>query len=247
MHAVNVLGARLDADENHRIAHARSFLRAVGVEHDLARRGAGARREPLGQHVARRLGIERRVEQLVERGGIKVVFEMTAVKVIDSSGVAIIVSLFKRLRALGGADEARRLGPAQGPGHLRDDGHHLREIEHPLPLQARGQVFPFEQLHGDVGRALPHPMIEDLHHVGAADLRRAPGLALEALAHLGGGRGVGVDELERTGDVQADVLRLPDGPHAPLAERALQAKAVGDDDPGGDHGRVPDRDRRRIG
>ena len=43
------------------------------------------------------------VEQLVERGGIKVVFEMTAVKVIDSSGVAIIVSLFKRLRALGGA------------------------------------------------------------------------------------------------------------------------------------------------
>ncbi|MDO9016319.1 MAG: STAS domain-containing protein [Deltaproteobacteria bacterium] len=43
------------------------------------------------------------VEQLVERGGIKVVFEMSAVKVIDSSGVAIIVSLFKRLRALGGA------------------------------------------------------------------------------------------------------------------------------------------------
>ena len=38
------------------------------------------------------------VEQLVERGGIKVVFEMSAVKVIDSSGVAIIVSLFKRLQ-----------------------------------------------------------------------------------------------------------------------------------------------------
>jgi anti-sigma B factor antagonist len=43
------------------------------------------------------------VEQLVERGGIKVVFEMSAVKVIDSSGVAIIVSLFKRLRHHGGA------------------------------------------------------------------------------------------------------------------------------------------------
>jgi anti-sigma B factor antagonist len=43
------------------------------------------------------------VEQLVERGGIKVVFEMSTVKIIDSSGVAIMVSLFKRLRALGGA------------------------------------------------------------------------------------------------------------------------------------------------
>ncbi len=43
------------------------------------------------------------VDQLVERGGIKAVFEMSTVKVIDSSGVAVIVSLFKRLRALGGA------------------------------------------------------------------------------------------------------------------------------------------------
>ncbi len=43
------------------------------------------------------------VERLVERGGIKVVLDLTAVRIIDSSGVAIIVSLFKRLRALGGA------------------------------------------------------------------------------------------------------------------------------------------------
>ncbi|MBK6533872.1 MAG: STAS domain-containing protein [Deltaproteobacteria bacterium] len=55
------------------------------------------------------------VEQLVERGVIIVVFEMTAVKVIDSSGVAIIVSLFKRLRALGGAVRVARVS-----GQLKD-------------------------------------------------------------------------------------------------------------------------------
>ncbi len=43
------------------------------------------------------------VEQMVERGGIKVVVDMSAVRVIDSSGVGVVVGLFKRMRSLGGA------------------------------------------------------------------------------------------------------------------------------------------------
>jgi anti-sigma B factor antagonist len=43
------------------------------------------------------------VEQLIDRGGIKVVLDMAFVEIIDSSGVGLVVSLFKRLRALGGA------------------------------------------------------------------------------------------------------------------------------------------------
>ncbi len=43
------------------------------------------------------------VESLVERGGIKVILDMSPVEVIDSSGVGVLVSLNKRLRALGGA------------------------------------------------------------------------------------------------------------------------------------------------
>src|SRR3546814_21094054 len=43
---------------------------AVGIEHVLARSGAGTGRKPLGQHIARRLGIELRVEELVERAGV---------------------------------------------------------------------------------------------------------------------------------------------------------------------------------
>ena len=47
---------------------ARQLLGLVGGEHDLARRGARRGRQALGDHLARRLGIERRVQQLVERG-----------------------------------------------------------------------------------------------------------------------------------------------------------------------------------
>src|SRR3546814_1224543 len=70
VHAVDVFGTGFDTDEDHRLAHARGLLRAVGVEHDLARCRTRARGKPLGQHVARRFGVERRMEKLVERARI---------------------------------------------------------------------------------------------------------------------------------------------------------------------------------
>ena len=43
------------------------------------------------------------VDQLLDQQALKVIIDIAAVRIIDSSGVAIIVSLFKRLRAIGGA------------------------------------------------------------------------------------------------------------------------------------------------
>jgi anti-sigma B factor antagonist len=70
------------------------------------------------------------IEQLVDRGGIKVVFDMSTVRTIDSSGVAIIVSLFKRLRALGGA--LRLAGVSGQP----------KDILHIMRLNQALAVFP---------------------------------------------------------------------------------------------------------
>ena len=70
VHAVDILRRCFDADEDDGVAHFVAALGSVGVEHDQA--GCSTRRsgQPLGQHVAQGLGVERGVEQLVERGGI---------------------------------------------------------------------------------------------------------------------------------------------------------------------------------
>ena len=56
------------------------------------------------------------VEHLVERGGVKVVVDMSAVRLIDSSGVGVIVGLFKRMRSLGGA--VRVAGMSKQPSEI---------------------------------------------------------------------------------------------------------------------------------
>ena len=70
VHAVDVLGAGLDAHQDDRLALLRAALRLVGGEHRRARCGARAGRQALRQQRARRLGIERRMQQLVERGRV---------------------------------------------------------------------------------------------------------------------------------------------------------------------------------
>ena len=76
VHAADVLGARLDAHEQHLLAARRPRLGVGGVEHDLAGGGAGAGGEPLGQHPALAygpalaLGREDGPQQLVELLGL---------------------------------------------------------------------------------------------------------------------------------------------------------------------------------
>ena len=67
MHAVDVLGARLEPHEDDVATIARGVLRFVGREHDLAGGGTGRCREPGGDQLLGRVGIERRMEELIER------------------------------------------------------------------------------------------------------------------------------------------------------------------------------------
>lgn len=42
------------------------------------------------------------IEAMLARGNVKIVVDLSGVDAIDSTGVALVVSLFKRLRAIGG-------------------------------------------------------------------------------------------------------------------------------------------------
>ncbi len=70
VHAVDVLGARLDAHQDHLAPLRLQQLGFVGGEHDLAGRGAGRGRQAGGDHLARGRRIDGRMEELVERAGI---------------------------------------------------------------------------------------------------------------------------------------------------------------------------------
>ncbi len=65
-HPVDVVRARLPADEDHRLAGLAVLLRRVGVEHDRAAGRTGRRIQPVRRNLVRRGGIEHRVQQLVE-------------------------------------------------------------------------------------------------------------------------------------------------------------------------------------
>lgn len=50
------------------------------------------------------------IDKLVERDARKVILDASGVELLDSSGVAVIVSLFKRMRAIGGDVRIAALG-----------------------------------------------------------------------------------------------------------------------------------------
>ena len=68
VHAVNVLGARLDAHQDRLAPRLTRRRGVVGGEHDLAARGAGRGGEARRQGRVLRLGIEGRMQHLLERG-----------------------------------------------------------------------------------------------------------------------------------------------------------------------------------
>jgi anti-sigma B factor antagonist len=70
------------------------------------------------------------VDQVVDQQVNKVVVDISEVKTIDSSGVAVIVSLFKRLRAVGGGVRVAGLH-----GQPKEIFHFLR-LDQALPIFA---------------------------------------------------------------------------------------------------------------
>ena len=67
VHAVNVFWAGFNAHQNDGLAALFPFVGSVGVKHNFARSCAGRRRQARGQHIAHSIGIQRRVQQLVQR------------------------------------------------------------------------------------------------------------------------------------------------------------------------------------
>ena len=70
MHAVNVLGRGFDAHQDNLAALALEELRLLRGEHDLAAGGARRSRQAGGDDVALGVGIDGRMQQLIEAGGI---------------------------------------------------------------------------------------------------------------------------------------------------------------------------------
>ncbi len=62
-----------------------------------------------------------------------------------------------------------------------DDAQHVVRGHAADALKTLAEVLAVEELHRDVRRPFTHPVIEDLDDVGAPELRRGLGLALEAL------------------------------------------------------------------
>ena len=64
--AVDVVRRGLQADEDHVFARSAALLGRIRVEHDRSRRRAGRCVQPAGSDLDRRVGIDHRVEQLIE-------------------------------------------------------------------------------------------------------------------------------------------------------------------------------------
>ena len=70
MHAVDILGAGLGADQDHLLALGGAVLRLIGGEDGTPGRSTRRSRQAAGDHLARGLGIEGRMQELVEGSGI---------------------------------------------------------------------------------------------------------------------------------------------------------------------------------
>lgn len=125
--------------------------------------------------------------------------------------------------------DAATVSAVQGPGDLRHDACNVHGLEPSLAQKKLGQVFAFEQFHGDVRHAFGHAKVEDLHHVRRAKGRGGAGFTLETtdVFVLVGQPGVEHFDGERSADLQVD--RLPNARLSPSSKLAYQAVFPRDD------------------
>jgi hypothetical protein len=112
----------------------------------------------------------------------------------------------------------------QALARLDDDGQRGTRAEAPLAVEPRGEAFPLEQLHDHVRGTVAHlAVIEGAHDVGAVDLGRGHGLAVQTRRQ--GGLPLGerrIDELDGNLALEPLVARRPHRAHAPAAQHAHQ-------------------------
>ncbi len=78
MHAVDVLRRGLDAHKDGLAARLLQRLRLIGREHDLAARRAGRSRQTRRDRVSLGVGVDRRMQQLIERAGLDARYRLLA-------------------------------------------------------------------------------------------------------------------------------------------------------------------------
>src|SRR5207245_6262075 len=108
--------------------------------------------------------------------------------------------------------EPVRLG--ERAANLRDDRVDLARVHPPDARDSLAEVLAVEELHRDVRRAFAYAVVEDLHDVRAAELRRRLRLALEALLRLGHMGELPLDEFYGARNVEPEVRCVPDRPHS---------------------------------
>ena len=118
----------------------------------------------------------------------------------------------------------------QGARHCLDDRRRVVEWQAAATMDPCAEVLAFEVLEHHVRCAVVGEVeVDDLDDVlvptRAGDLR----LATESIEHLLVRRDLGLEELQRELARHAQVLRLEDGAHTPLAEHARQPVGAGDD------------------
>src|SRR5439155_23110255 len=95
-------------------------------------------------------------------------------------------------------------------------------------LEPIGERLAAHVLHDDEGR-ITDDEIEEARDVGVLYRRHRLGLVLEALAKLGIGEQLGLEQLDRDTHTDGDVLRNQYLAHAAVAQRLDQAVAAADD------------------
>ena len=159
VHAVDVLGRGLDPHQDHLLAVGLELRRLVGGEHDLAGGRAGRGRQAGRDHLALGVGIDGRVQQLVERGRIDARHRLLP-------GDQLLVGKLDR-------DAQRRLGGALAVARLQHPQLALLDRELEVLHVA---VVPLERA-VDAGQLLERVRHRALHRrlVGAGLLARGLG------------------------------------------------------------------------
>jgi hypothetical protein len=136
------------------------------------------------------------VEQLHERLAVAVVAQEDVLGLDVAVDDAALVRARERLR------------------HVRDDERGVRGRDAPPLHQELAQIAPLEQLHHDVGLALGrHAVVEHLHHVRAAEVRRRVRLLGEPLDVLAVVEQVERQELHDDGGAEREMVRDPHPTH----------------------------------
>jgi hypothetical protein len=115
---------------------------------------------------------------------------------------------------------------AEALGDLRNDPHRERVRQAHEAIEPRAEILSLEVLHRDERHLFPDAVIEDLHDVLTAQLRRRFRLALETSADVGAVL-IAIDELDGARDFEREVVGEPNRAHPSLPQEAHELETPG--------------------